>query len=257
MPRPLPKPPPKDPPKAPVPLVPPPSVPPNPPPNPEPNPPPNPPPRPVVGAVEPPKALGACCCCEPRRLNGVFCVCVCVVLDPNPDPKTLFPPPNVDPPNAGAAVDVDVFVPPSPPKGPAVDVFKAVGLEAVGPPKNDPVPAPAPAPFAAVPFAADIPRFPNAGGFFLLEPDNPSRAGWFGLMLVDGSRVGLFGGAGRLSADPRPDAVPVHQQTYTGQTLVPNKDMPRSLDTRDQQSLQGPQSLQKGVAYVRNTLYEP
>jgi hypothetical protein len=98
--------------------------------------------------------------------------------------------------------------------GVAADAFIAGGLEEVSPPKNEPVFAPAAAPLAAVPFVADIPRLPNGGGFFLFDPDNPSTAGWFGFMLVEGSRVGLLGGAGRLSA-PKEDAVPVHQHTHT------------------------------------------
>jgi hypothetical protein len=72
--------------------------------------------------------------------------------------------------------------PPNPPKaevlGVAVDVFIAGGLTDVTPPKNEPVDGPVPVPLAAVPFAADIPKLPNGGGFFLFDdPDNPSTAG--------------------------------------------------------------------------------
>ena len=75
------------------------------------------------------------------------------------------------------------------------------GLCDLGKPKKEPVPVFVDVlvvpPFVA-PLVTDAP-IPNGGGFFLVAPDSPRTAGWFGLMLVDGSRVGLFGGAGLLS----------------------------------------------------------
>ena len=82
------------------------------------------------------------------------------------------------------------------------------GLVDCAPPKNDPPVPVVLVPFAVLPLVVGV-EILNGGGFALLgvAPERPRTAGWFGFTLVEGSRVGLLGGAGLLSL-PSAEDVP-------------------------------------------------
>jgi hypothetical protein len=82
------------------------------------------------------------------------------------------------------------------------------GLVDCAPPKNDPPVPVVLVPFAVLPLAVGV-EILNGGGFarFGVAPERPRTAGWFGFTLVEGSRVGLLGGAGLLSL-PSAEGVP-------------------------------------------------
>jgi hypothetical protein len=114
--------------------------------------------------------------------------------------------------------------PPNAPNALGVSVPIDPGLVAVGPPNIDPVPRTLP---FVVPLAFDIPN-PDKVGFFFDDPDNPRMAGWFGFILVEGSRVGLFGGTGLLSPPGADDVPGLVQKTIE----IPNRDIPLPLRLR-------------------------
>lgn len=93
----------------------------------------------------------------------------------------MSPPKKEEPDPTPVDVDVDGFEVPRPGKEVGfVEVPIAPGLEAVAPPKKDPVPVPAVVvDVHVVSFVprVEVPNPPRGGGFFLVEPDNPSTAG--------------------------------------------------------------------------------
>ena len=120
--------------------------------------------------------------------------------DPSPEPNTL------DVPNPNPDVPV-VLVPPKPVVFGVTVVLP--GLVDCGPPKKDPPGLLVLVPFAVLPFVVGVERLKGGGfGFLGVAPERPRTAGWFGFTFVEGSRVGLFGGADRLSP-PSAEEVPL------------------------------------------------
>ena len=118
------------------------------------------------------------------------------------------PSPNTNPldaPNPNPEVPV-VLVPPNPLVFGVIVVVP--GLVDWGPPKKDPPVVLVLVPLTVLPLVVGV-EILNGGGFGFLgvAPERPRTAGWFGFTLVEGSRVGLLGGAGRLSL-PRAEGVP-------------------------------------------------